>query len=98
MLSAICVLREGDGKGASLIQRARDRDVTPMGPGNGPGQAEPQTDTCLGPALIASIESFKNTGKIVRRNADSGIIDGDDNPLRHFRKQRRSPIPLTECT
>ena len=63
-------VREGDGKGASLIQGARGRDVTAMGPGNGPGQAKTQSDAGLGPALIASVESLKNAGKIARRNTD----------------------------
>ena len=79
MLSAFCVLWKGDCKGTSLMECACDRDITAMGPGNGPGQTETQSDACLGPALIAPVESLKNAGKIIRRYSASRVFDRDDN-------------------
>ena len=54
---------ERGSKGAPLIRGTRGCDLPAMSPRNGPGQTESQTDTGLGPTLIASVESIKNSGE-----------------------------------
>ena len=69
---------QGSGKGTSFIRAACDRDIATVSLGNCPRQAETEADTGLRPALIASVESFKNMGKITWGNADSGVSDRQD--------------------
>lgn len=38
---------EGYGKCAAVIRRAGDRDIAAMGPGNGSGKAQTETDADL---------------------------------------------------
>jgi len=70
--------REGDCKGASLMECARGCDVSGMGPGNGPGQAETQSDACLGSALIAPVESLEDPEEVILRYAASSVFDRDN--------------------
>src|SRR3990172_6056360 len=67
-------LREGYCKGAPLTRCACHRDVSPMSSGDGPGGAEAQAGSGLGTALIASVESFENAGKILRGDADPRVF------------------------
>src|SRR3990172_4287984 len=69
--------REDYGKGASLTWCACHRDVSPMSSGDGPCKAEAQAGSGLGTALIASVESFENAGKILRGDADPPVLYRD---------------------
>jgi hypothetical protein len=63
-------------KRTTLFWEADDGEVSMVGSGNGPGQAQAQPDALLGPALVAAIKPVKNAGKIAWRNTDPGVRYG----------------------
>ena len=61
-----------------MVEAARDRDVPTLGSGDGPRQTETQADARLRSTLVTSVESLKNSRKIVWRYANASIFDRDD--------------------
>ena len=52
--------RQGDIKGAALVDGTCHGNVPAMSSGNGPGQAQAQPCSRLGSTLIAAVESSEN--------------------------------------
>ena len=85
---------KGNGKGAPFVKLAGDGNISAVGVGNCLGQAKTQTNTGLGAAWVASIESLKKMGKIFWVDTDSGVSDRNDNRLPVIRMDRNDYCPV----
>ena len=67
--------RQGYAEFTTLTRCAGDLDISFMGPGNGSGKAQTQTDAGFRTAGSTAIKTFKNMRYIFLGNAYTGIFD-----------------------
>jgi len=70
-------VRKRNDEVASLTGSAGDRDVTAVGSRNGSRKTEPETDSRLGSALVAPVESFEDPREIAWSNSNSRVLNGN---------------------
>lgn len=87
-------LRKGDGEGTSLTRLTFSIDITTVGTGNCLNEAKAKTGTSLCPTSITPVEPFKYMRKIILRDSDPRITDGERN-LPIFCTDRNRNIPCS---
>jgi hypothetical protein len=75
--------RKEDPECGSLLGSAFNLDFSAMNLDDmfGDGQPQPRSAEWPGPRLVCDIKSFKNTGKLLLRDADSRVSDFNDKSL-----------------